>query len=79
MILAVILLKIGGYGLLRIYSVIQLMLKYNLIFYNISLIGGVLISLVCLLRVDIKSLIAFSFVAHPIGFFVGKIFFNIFF
>jgi NADH-ubiquinone oxidoreductase chain 4 len=64
-ILAGVLLKLGGYGLLRIYVLIQnLALKYNLIFYIISLVGGVLISLVCLMQVDIKALVAYSSVAH---------------
>lgn len=65
MILAGVLLKLGGYGLLRVYVLIQsLSIKYNLIFYVISLVGGALISLVCLIQVDIKSLIAYSSVAH---------------
>lgn len=64
-ILAGVLLKLGGYGLLRVYVLIQsLSLKYNLIFYIISLIGGVLIRLVCLIQIDIKALIAYSSVAH---------------
>lgn len=64
-ILAGVLLKLGGYGLLRVYILIQsLSLKYNLLFYIISLIGGSLISLVCLMQVDIKALIAYSSVAH---------------
>jgi len=64
-ILAGVLLKLGGYGLLRIYGLIQFIaLKYNIIFYIISLVGGVLISLVCLMQVDIKALIAYSSVAH---------------
>lgn len=71
-ILAGILLKLGGYGLLRVYVVIQSIIGFNLIFYNISLVGGVLISLVCLLQVDIKSLIAYSSVAH-IGIVIGGV------
>lgn len=64
-ILAGVLLKLGGYGLLRIYVLIQkISMNYNLIWYRISLVGGVLIRLVCLFQVDIKSLIAYSSVAH---------------
>nr|YP_010989190.1 NADH dehydrogenase subunit 4 [Forcipomyia pulchrithorax]WOR86767.1 NADH dehydrogenase subunit 4 [Forcipomyia pulchrithorax] len=65
MVLAGVLLKLGGYGLLRVYSMIQLMsMNMNMIWYTISLVGGVLISLVCLCQVDMKSLIAYSSVAH---------------
>lgn len=64
-ILAGVLLKLGGYGLLRFYLVIQFIgIKFNLIWFRISIVGGVLIRLVCLCQVDIKSLIAYSSVAH---------------
>nr|QXG19059.1 NADH dehydrogenase subunit 4 [Drosophila ananassae]QXG19462.1 NADH dehydrogenase subunit 4 [Drosophila parapallidosa]DAA06203.1 TPA_exp: NADH dehydrogenase subunit 4 [Drosophila ananassae] len=65
MILAGIMLKLGGYGLLRVISFIQLMnLKYSFVWISISLVGGVLVSLVCLRQTDLKSLIAYSSVAH---------------
>nr|QXG19293.1 NADH dehydrogenase subunit 4 [Drosophila lacteicornis] len=65
MILAGIMLKLGGYGLLRVISFLQLMnLKYSFIWISISLVGGVLVSLVCLRQTDLKSLIAYSSVAH---------------
>nr|YP_010146975.1 NADH dehydrogenase subunit 4 [Conosia irrorata]QQP21497.1 NADH dehydrogenase subunit 4 [Conosia irrorata] len=65
MILAGVLLKLGGYGLLRVFYFIQLMgLKWNFYWISISLIGGVLISLNCLRQLDLKSLIAYSSVAH---------------
>nr|UDF83751.1 NADH dehydrogenase subunit 4 [Trichopsidea sp.] len=65
MILAGILLKLGGYGLLRVFKLIQYLgLKYNFIWISISLLGGVLVSLVCLRQTDLKSLIAYSSVAH---------------
>lgn len=64
-ILAGVLLKLGGYGLLRVYILIQRIgIQLNLIWYTFSLIGGVLIRLVCLLQIDIKSLIAYSSVSH---------------
>nr|YP_010691324.1 NADH dehydrogenase subunit 4 [Drosophila prosaltans]WBU93974.1 NADH dehydrogenase subunit 4 [Drosophila prosaltans] len=65
MILAGIMLKLGGYGLLRVLSILQLMnLKYGFIWISISLVGGVLVSFICLRQTDLKSLIAYSSVAH---------------
>nr|QHZ87524.1 NADH dehydrogenase subunit 4 [Mesopodagrion tibetanum] len=65
MILAGILLKLGGYGLLRVFSLIfYLGVSFNYWFVGISLFGGVIISLICLRQVDLKSLIAYSSVAH---------------
>nr|AQM40053.1 NADH dehydrogenase subunit 4 [Atlanticus sp. ZJZ-2017] len=65
MILAGVLLKLGGYGLLRVYSMmVDLGLKYNYVWIAISLVGGVLVSLVCLYQTDLKALIAYSSVSH---------------
>nr|YP_010613571.1 NADH dehydrogenase subunit 4 [Rivellia apicalis]WAR64263.1 NADH dehydrogenase subunit 4 [Rivellia apicalis] len=65
MILAGIMLKLGGYGLLRVFSFLQVVgLKYNYLWVSISLVGGVLVSLVCLRQTDLKALIAYSSVAH---------------
>lgn len=64
-ILAGIILKLGGYGLLRILILFQKIgIKLNFIWIIIRLIGGVYIRLNCLCQVDIKSLIAYSSVAH---------------
>nr|AIM56858.1 NADH dehydrogenase subunit 4 [Papilio polytes]USO21374.1 NADH dehydrogenase subunit 4 [Papilio polytes] len=65
MILAGIMLKLGGYGLLRILILFQkINMKYSLIWVIISLLGGLYISLNCFCQVDMKSLIAYSSVAH---------------
>nr|YP_010277767.1 NADH dehydrogenase subunit 4 [Cylindromyia intermedia]UHY94308.1 NADH dehydrogenase subunit 4 [Cylindromyia intermedia] len=65
MILAGIMLKLGGYGLLRVFPfLVNLGLKFNYIWVSISLVGGVLVSLICLWQTDLKSLIAYSSVAH---------------
>lgn len=64
-ILAGVILKLGGYGLLRILEMF-LLLRIFLNFYWIllSLVGGVLISLICLLQIDLKSLVAYSSIVH---------------
>nr|QZL38245.1 NADH dehydrogenase subunit 4 [Metopina sagittata] len=65
MILAGVLLKLGGYGLLRTLVVIQALgLKFNYLWISVSLVGGVLVSLLCLRQTDLKVLIAYSSVAH---------------
>nr|YP_010743883.1 NADH dehydrogenase subunit 4 [Polythlipta liquidalis]WET30823.1 NADH dehydrogenase subunit 4 [Polythlipta liquidalis] len=65
MILAGIMLKLGGYGLIRLMIMLQeIGLKYNIIWLSISLIGGFYISLKCFCQIDMKSLIAYSSVAH---------------
>nr|ARH54645.1 NADH dehydrogenase subunit 4 [Schizotus pectinicornis] len=65
MILAGIMLKLGGYGLLRVMNMFMLIgMKINLFFLSLSIIGGVIISLICIRQSDMKSLIAYSSVVH---------------
>nr|ALO76276.1 NADH deshydrogenase subunit 4 [Leucocelis sp. LEU01] len=65
MILAGVMLKMGGYGLMRLMSVfLSVGVKINIIFIIISMVGGFLVSLICLRQSDMKSLIAYSSVAH---------------
>nr|QBZ37544.1 NADH dehydrogenase subunit 4 [Aesalus sp. JL-2019] len=65
MILAGVMLKLGGYGMLRLMStVVSVAVKMNFYFILISLVGGFLVSLICLRQSDMKSLVAYSSVAH---------------
>nr|QEL51296.1 NADH dehydrogenase subunit 4 [Anoplotrupes stercorosus] len=65
MILAGVMLKLGGYGLMRLMMMfVPIGMKYNYIFVSISMIGGFIVSLICLRQTDIKSLIAYSSIAH---------------
>nr|AOY39157.1 NADH dehydrogenase subunit 4 [Meropathus sp. BMNH 675618] len=65
MILAGIMLKLGGYGLMRTMKMfLSISLSFNYLLIMISLIGGIYISLICLRQSDMKSLIAYSSVSH---------------
>nr|APX40286.1 NADH dehydrogenase subunit 4 [Chrysolina rufoaenea] len=65
MILAGIMLKLGGYGLLRLMILfLEVGLFYNIIIFNISLVGGVFVAMICIRQSDLKSLIAYSSVSH---------------
>nr|YP_010272337.1 NADH dehydrogenase subunit 4 [Scaphoideus maculatus]UKE80308.1 NADH dehydrogenase subunit 4 [Scaphoideus maculatus] len=65
MILAGLMLKIGGYGLIRIMYMYEFMyMQYSYFWYSLSLVGSMLIGIVCLMQGDIKCLIAYSSVSH---------------
>jgi NADH-ubiquinone oxidoreductase chain 5 len=60
-VLAAILLKLGGYGLYLV-QVLNIYRETTLI--GVCLIGGIFSCLICLRQSDVKSLIAYSSVAH---------------
>jgi len=70
-ILAAVLLKLGGYGLIRIAPLFSSNFILNLVI-SISLTGSGLIGFICLNQLDIKVIIAYSSVAH-IGLVIGGI------
>lgn len=64
-ILAGVILKLGGYGLVRVLELFLFLSIYlNFYWILLSLIGGLLVSLICLLQIDLKSLVAYSSVVH---------------
>nr|ANZ03423.1 NADH dehydrogenase subunit 4 [Theodoxus fluviatilis] len=65
MILAGILLKLGGYGLLRMFQLVQINTStINSFLFSLGLWGGVITSFICFRQTDLKSLIAYSSVGH---------------
>ena len=64
-ILAGVLLKLGGYGLIRIFIFFYIrLIKISIYWIRVRIIGRILIRLNCLWQVDFKSLIAYSSVVH---------------
>nr|YP_010610923.1 NADH dehydrogenase subunit 4 [Anatkina vespertinula]WAP91757.1 NADH dehydrogenase subunit 4 [Anatkina vespertinula] len=65
MILAALMLKIGGYGIIRfMFFNENMFLRFSYFWFSLSIIGSILVSLVCLIQGDMKCLIAYSSVAH---------------
>nr|AIA58099.1 NADH dehydrogenase subunit 4 [Ceraphron sp. MM-2014] len=65
MLLAGIMLKMGGYGILRfMYSLKVLFVCYSFIFISLSLFGSMLASLESLRFLDMKILVAYSSIVH---------------
>nr|WNH17885.1 NADH dehydrogenase subunit 4 [Centroscyllium nigrum] len=65
MILAAILLKLGGYGLMRIVAMLNPLTKeMSYPFLILAIWGVIMTSSICLRQTDLKSLIAYSSVSH---------------
>lgn len=78
MVLAGVLLKLGGYGLLVVFPLC--LASYSFIFtilLRINIWGVVVVGLVCLCSFDMKSLVAYSSVIHMgmvvVGIFRGRV------
>lgn len=63
MILAGVLLKLGGYGMIRILAItgVYKILRFLMIF---RLLGGIILGIACLTFRDMKVIIAYSSVVH---------------
>nr|YP_009654727.1 NADH dehydrogenase subunit 4 [Cantao ocellatus]QCI09282.1 NADH dehydrogenase subunit 4 [Cantao ocellatus] len=79
MILAAILLKLGGYGLFRVFLFISFYsMNYTFYIVGVSLFGSFMMGMLCMCQYDIKSLIAYSSVSHMGLVICGIFIFNIY-
>nr|YP_009645760.1 NADH dehydrogenase subunit 4 [Pseudocuneopsis capitata]QBS54485.1 NADH dehydrogenase subunit 4 [Pseudocuneopsis capitata] len=65
MILAGVLLKLGGYGLIRFFCALSLSGALTIsIIFCLGLMGGIVASMVCFAQNDVKALVAYSSIGH---------------
>lgn len=65
--LAGVLLKLGGYGCVRCLELVKYINLFRLLVISLSVWGGFVVSLYCIRQLDIKLLIAYSSVVHIRG------------
>lgn len=64
-VLAGVILKLGGYGLIRsIYFIINLSIFYNIFLFSICLVGIIYLRLLRIRCIDLKLIVAYSSVVH---------------
>nr|YP_010381678.1 NADH dehydrogenase subunit 4 [Augilodes binghami]UDL72053.1 NADH dehydrogenase subunit 4 [Augilodes binghami] len=65
MILAGVLLSLGGYGFIRLISfTFKFILKFNFLFFGFILWSCIVLSMICMIQSDLKMLIAYSSICH---------------
>nr|YP_026060.1 NADH dehydrogenase subunit 4 [Aleurodicus dugesii]AAS77750.1 NADH dehydrogenase subunit 4 [Aleurodicus dugesii] len=64
MILAAIMLKLGSYGIMRMFNMLINLNKIKIIIISMSLWSIIILSMNCLIQNDIKLLIAYSSIVH---------------
>uniref|UniRef100_UPI00315DC3A5 NADH dehydrogenase subunit 4 n=1 Tax=Ceratozetella imperatoria TaxID=3127034 RepID=UPI00315DC3A5 len=65
MVLAGVLLKLGGYGFLRFSHFLSFsLIKYSGYLFSIGLMGGSFCCFLCIRQVDLKAFVAYSSVCH---------------
>nr|YP_097202.1 NADH dehydrogenase subunit 4 [Batrachoseps attenuatus]AAU20639.1 NADH dehydrogenase subunit 4 [Batrachoseps attenuatus] len=64
MILAAVLLKLGGYGIIRVTMLFTPLVELSYPFIILALWGVLMTGLICMRQTDLKSLIAYSSISH---------------
>nr|CCO25677.1 NADH dehydrogenase subunit 4 [Botryllus schlosseri] len=77
MVLAGLLLKIGGYGIMRLFVIMFSVLStFKFIFFCVLMLGVIYPMFICLRQVDLKSFIAYSSVSHMAISLAGLLMYN---
>nr|YP_010586038.1 NADH dehydrogenase subunit 4 [Apatidelia acuminata]UZZ43774.1 NADH dehydrogenase subunit 4 [Apatidelia acuminata] len=65
MILAGIMLKLGGYGIIRVLKFLSFLnMRFSSYLITLSMVGAFIVSLMCFFQMDMKALVAYSSVVH---------------
>lgn len=75
-ILASIILKLGGYGLIRLLFIFKYIFNFIYYFIILIIIGILILRLICIIQIDIKILVAISSIVHIILILMGLFFYT---